>query len=147
MQDCGAEGGDGCEADTVGRDHQLFAGPAVGGEPGRQGRQHLSRGTDEGHDAGICRRVGEGQDEQRVGDRRGLSPGVGEELSRLQQHEVSVAAQRRGLHALSVMRAEWWNLGPDAACVEVLARSRQEIGRQPRTLGQGTDVGGADLID
>ena len=98
-QDGRAQGGQGGEAEPVGADHQPSARPAVGGQPGGQHPQHLSQGAGGGHDAGIGGRPGEGQDQQRVGDGRGLGPDVRQELARLQQHEVAVAPQGRGLHS------------------------------------------------
>ena len=65
------EGRDGCGPDAVGGDHDQPAVPAVGRQPGGQCEQSGRREPGERHQAGFLSRVCEGQDEERVGDRRG----------------------------------------------------------------------------
>jgi len=76
--------------DGVDRDHQPFPVPAVGGDPREQAEESLGQHAGEADDPRLGGRVRDGQDEQRIGDRRRRRPGRRQQLAQLQQDEVAV---------------------------------------------------------
>ena len=90
-------------AHDVRHDHHPLAVPAIRDQPGGKDEQRVREDPREGDETRLGRRVRHREHEQRVRDDGGLVPQRGEQLSRLEQDEVAVLAERRCAHRASIV--------------------------------------------
>ena len=99
------EHADGRNAHGIRADHQPLAAPAICCHAGNEREQPERREAHEGDEAGLRRRVGHCEGEQRVRDRRQRCSRARQELPRLEQDEVAISPERcqarRGFQMIS----------------------------------------------
>lgn len=128
--------------DCVGGDAEQPAVEAVGGDSGRHAQEHDRRELDGADVAGLRRRPGQEEGEQRVREPGDRAPEEGEELPGLVEEKVAVAPQRDELGHASMLAGANSSGGravltsreavAASAITSRIAASTSSIGRAPQ---------------